>query len=82
MDIDPPPPAPPSSIFPDLDLKFRSQKNVAHVFLVVNHKEFHLCGDGRDDDAEVDQEITLPCVCAVMAGTMRTKSTTPPSSNY
>ncbi|KAL4574634.1 hypothetical protein LXL04_021470 [Taraxacum kok-saghyz] len=35
MDIDPPPPAPPSSIFPDLDLKFRSQKNVAHVFWMM-----------------------------------------------
>ncbi|KAL4580451.1 hypothetical protein LXL04_016643 [Taraxacum kok-saghyz] len=33
MDIDPP--APPSSIFPDLDLKFRSQKNVAHVFWMM-----------------------------------------------
>ncbi|KAL4568811.1 hypothetical protein LXL04_024427 [Taraxacum kok-saghyz] len=31
-----------------------------------------------DDDAEVDQEITLPWICAVMAGTMRTKSTPPP----
>ncbi|KAL4575966.1 hypothetical protein LXL04_012058 [Taraxacum kok-saghyz] len=87
MDIDPPPPAPPSSApkKPKFAPKKPSRRKTGpllpkkYVFLVVNHKEFHLCGDGRDDDAEVDQELLRKL--HERHGTRRPKAETKSSGN-
>ncbi|KAL4553992.1 hypothetical protein LXL04_039890 [Taraxacum kok-saghyz] len=74
---------PPLSIFTNVAHGYRSTSTSTAIFYlsrsgskISKSKERSPCF--LDDDAEVDQEITLPWICAVMAGTMRTKSTPPP----